>query len=52
MAAYTASQEKYARLTQRERQVFALVVGGLSHKQIAKEIGTSEVTTKVHKRTS
>jgi len=43
-------REKYARLTQRERQVFALVVGGLSHKQIAKAIGTSEVTTKVHKK--
>lgn len=43
-------REKYGRLTQRERQVFALVVSGLSHKQIAKEIGTSEVTTKVHKK--
>ena len=26
------------------------MVGGLSHKQIAKQIGTSEVTTKVHKK--
>ena len=26
------------------------MVSGLSHKQIAKEIGTSEVTTKVHKK--
>ncbi|NIE76523.1 response regulator [Pantoea sp. Ap-967] len=43
-------QEKYQRLTQREREVFSLVVGGLSHKQIAKQIGTSEVTTKVHKK--
>lgn len=43
-------QEKYQRLTQRERQVFSLVVGGLSHKQIARQIGTSEVTTKVHKK--
>jgi len=43
-------EDKYQRLTQRERQVFSLVVGGLSHKQIAKEIGTSEVTTKVHKK--
>ncbi|MFJ4063924.1 response regulator [Pseudomonas sp. NPDC089996] len=42
--------EKYQRLTQRERQVFALVVGGLSHKQIAQAIGISEVTTKVHKK--
>jgi FixJ family two-component response regulator/DNA-binding winged helix-turn-helix (wHTH) protein len=43
-------EDKYQRLTPRERQVFALVVGGLSHKQIAKAIGTSEVTTKVHKK--
>ena len=34
----------------RERQVFSLVVDGLSHKQIARQIGTSEVTTKVHKK--
>ncbi|WDY57928.1 response regulator [Pseudomonas sp. PSKL.D1] len=43
-------QAKYQQLTQRERQVFSLVVGGLSHKEIAREIGTSEVTTKVHKK--
>ncbi|RCL22095.1 LuxR family transcriptional regulator [Pseudomonas sp. AFG_SD02_1510_Pfu_092] len=43
-------EEKYQRLTQRERQVFSLVVDGLSHKQIARHIGTSEVTTKVHKK--
>ncbi|MFF7063354.1 response regulator [Pseudomonas sp. NPDC008258] len=43
-------EEKYQRLTQRERQVFSLVVDGLSHKQIARQIGTSEVTTKVHKK--
>lgn len=43
-------EEKYQRLTQRERQVFSLVAGGLSHKQIARQIGTSEVTTKVHKK--
>ena len=43
-------KERYQRLTQRERQVFSLVVGGLSHKQIARHIGTSEVTTKVHKK--
>ncbi|MBK4992482.1 response regulator [Pseudomonas sp. S37] len=43
-------EEKYQRLTPRERQVFSLVVDGLSHKQIARQIGTSEVTTKVHKK--
>ena len=30
-------EEKYQHLTQRERQVFSLVVGGLSHKQIARK---------------
>lgn len=43
-------RDKYQRLTPREREVFALVVEGLSHKQIARHIGTSEVTTKVHKK--
>jgi len=43
-------RDKYQRLTPREREVFALVVEGLSHKQIARQIGTSEVTTKVHKK--
>lgn len=43
-------EEKYQRLTPREREVFSLVVDGLSHKQIARQIGTSEVTTKVHKK--
>lgn len=43
-------RDKYQRLTPREREVFALVVEGLSHKQIARQLGTSEVTTKVHKK--
>lgn len=42
--------EKYARLTNREKEVYSLVVSGLTHKEISKEIGTSEVTTKVHKK--
>lgn len=42
--------EKYARLTSREKEVYSLVVSGLTHKEISKEIGTSEVTTKVHKK--
>lgn len=43
-------RDKYQRLTPREREVFALVVAGLAHKEIARHIGTSEVTTKVHKK--
>jgi FixJ family two-component response regulator len=43
-------RDKYQHLTPREREVFALVVEGLSHKQIAGQLGTSEVTIKVHKK--
>jgi RNA polymerase sigma factor (sigma-70 family) len=38
-----------ARLTPRERQVFALVVRGKLNKQIAHELGTSERTIKAHR---
>jgi FixJ family two-component response regulator len=36
-------------LTPRERQVLALVTGGLLNKQIAQELGTAEKTIKVHR---
>jgi FixJ family two-component response regulator len=36
-------------LTPRERQVLALVVTGLLNKQIAGELGTTELTIKVHR---
>jgi len=36
-------------LTPREREVMALVVRGLLNKQIAGELGTSEITVKVHR---
>jgi len=39
----------YAALTPREREVMALVVGGLPNKRIATELGTSEKTIKVHR---
>jgi FixJ family two-component response regulator len=45
-----ALQAHYQRLTPRERQVMALVVSGLLNKQIAAELGTSEITIKVHRR--
>lgn len=41
---------RYETLTVREREVLALVIGGLMNKQIAAELGTAEVTAKVHKR--
>ena len=40
---------RYAALTPRERDVLRLVIAGLPNKQIADEIGTSEVTVKVHR---
>ncbi len=42
-------QERYASLSQRERQVMALVVSGLLNKQIGGELGISEITVKAHR---
>ena len=40
---------RYASLSRREREVMALVVAGLLNKQVAKELGISEVTVKAHR---
>ena len=40
---------RYASLTARERQVMQLVVAGRLNKQAAAELGTSEITVKVHR---
>ena len=42
-------REGLSQLTQRERQVMALVVDGLLNKQIAMRLGTSEKTVKIHR---
>jgi FixJ family two-component response regulator len=42
-------QERLSTLTSREREVMALVACGLLNKQIAAEIGLSEITVKVHR---
>jgi FixJ family two-component response regulator len=42
-------RERLGTLTPRERQVFAWVVAGLLNKQIAGELGTTEMTIKVHR---
>ena len=42
-------RERLGTLTPRESQVLALVVAGLLNKQIAGELGTTELTIKVHR---
>jgi len=42
-------RERYEGLTSRQREVMQLVVAGMLNKQVASELGTSEVTVKVHR---
>jgi FixJ family two-component response regulator len=44
-----ALRECYKSLTQREREVMALVVSGLLNKQVGGELGISEITVKAHR---
>jgi FixJ family two-component response regulator len=41
--------DRYDALTPRERDVMGRVVSGLLNKQVAAELGTSEITVKVHR---
>lgn len=41
---------RFKTLTPRERDVMTCAIGGLMNKQIAAELGVSEITAKVHKR--
>jgi FixJ family two-component response regulator len=42
-------KERYAKLTASEREVMRLIVSGMLTKQIAATLGTSEITTTVHR---
>jgi FixJ family two-component response regulator len=42
-------RERYATLTERERQIMTLVVVGRANKQVAAELNLSEMTVKVHR---
>lgn len=44
-----ALQACYQSLTPREREIMALAASGLMNKQIAGQVGTSEITVKIHR---
>jgi len=48
-AAMRELRDRHASLSPRERQVMALVVSGLLNKQVAGELGISEITVKAHR---
>jgi FixJ family two-component response regulator len=44
-----ALRERYLTLSAREREVMTLVISGLLNKQVATELGISEITVKAHR---
>ncbi len=42
-------RDGYASLSRREREVMALVVSGMSNKQVGSELGITEITVKAHR---
>ncbi|MCB2020256.1 MAG: response regulator [Rhizobacter sp.] len=49
LAADRETREHYARLSEREREVLALVIEGLTAKQIARKLGVSHRTVETHR---
>jgi FixJ family two-component response regulator len=49
MSDSTELRKCYGSLSERERQVMGLVVSGMLNKQIAFELGISEITVKIHR---
>jgi FixJ family two-component response regulator len=47
--AFSGLRHLFESLTPREREVIALVTAGLMNKQIAAELGVSEITVKIHR---
>jgi FixJ family two-component response regulator len=48
-AAVAALRRRFASLTPREREIMALVAAGRLNKQVAADLGVSEITVKVHR---
>ena len=43
------SRGRFELLTSREREIMTLVTAGLMNKQVAAEVGLSEITVKIHR---
>lgn len=50
--AHLKLEERYAKLTTRERQIMTLAVNGLMNKNIAAELDLREITVKTHRRSA